>query len=347
MPDVLIVGGGLAGLALARQLQAEGHDWALVEARARLGGRILTSEDGADLGPAWIWPGQPRIAALLADLALPVFEQFSRGDLLHEDPDGQIHRMRGPGGMQGSLRVTGGLWTVVRALAADLPAERIHLRQTVRALSWQDGTVTASTATGDAFSANRVVLALPPRIAATLRFTPALPQEAIRAMAQTRTWMAGHAKAVAIYDRARWRDAGLSGDAFSRRGPMVEIHDASGPDGTGPAAIFGFLGWPPADRQDEDRLRAAVLDQLARLFGPDAPLALHLKDWAQDPLTATKADAAPLTRHPAYGPVPGTQDLWGGRLILGSTEVGEPHGGFIEGALDAAEAARARLNVTL
>ncbi len=44
--EVLIVGGGLAGLSLADKLSREGVDFLLVEAQNRLGGRILTEDIG-------------------------------------------------------------------------------------------------------------------------------------------------------------------------------------------------------------------------------------------------------------------------------------------------------------
>jgi len=44
--EVLIVGGGLAGLSLADKLAREGVDFLLVEAQNRLGGRILTEDIG-------------------------------------------------------------------------------------------------------------------------------------------------------------------------------------------------------------------------------------------------------------------------------------------------------------
>ncbi len=60
---VAIIGGGLAGLCAARLLHAAGVDFQLLEARERLGGRILSvdatglaSDDGFDLGPSWFWP---------------------------------------------------------------------------------------------------------------------------------------------------------------------------------------------------------------------------------------------------------------------------------------------------
>ncbi|MGB5869965.1 MAG: FAD-dependent oxidoreductase, partial [Albidovulum sp.] len=40
--DVLNIGGGLAGLSLARGLHAAGQDFLLLESRSRFGGRIKT-----------------------------------------------------------------------------------------------------------------------------------------------------------------------------------------------------------------------------------------------------------------------------------------------------------------
>ena len=40
--DVVIVGGGLAGLAAARRLDRAGVNWLLVEAADRIGGRVAT-----------------------------------------------------------------------------------------------------------------------------------------------------------------------------------------------------------------------------------------------------------------------------------------------------------------
>ena len=81
MHEVLIIGGGLSGLRVADRLLKEGRDVVLLEARARLGGRILSVPGlhaGAahDAGPAWVWPElQPRITALLAEMGLDLFPQ--------------------------------------------------------------------------------------------------------------------------------------------------------------------------------------------------------------------------------------------------------------------------------
>lgn len=337
----LIIGGGLSGLALADMLQRQGHDYLLAEARNRCGGRILTAQvDNAafDMGPAWFWPGQPRIAALIQRLGCQKFDQYAQGDLVFEDTTGVAQRGRGFASMQGSWRLHGGLAAMTDALVRGLPKHRVQLNAAVKSLARSASGLTATLTNGAAIRADQVVLALPPRIAAGLTFAPALPDHAIRAMQAVPTWMAGQAKAVAVYDTPFWRDAGLSGDAQSRHGPMVEIHDASPAIG-GPYALFGFIGVPPSGRQNEQALRQHLLAQLTRLFGAQAadPKALILQDWAFDPWTATDADHAPLSAHPTYGMPPALAGLWDGTLHFAGTEVAPDFGGYLEGALEAAE----------
>ena len=347
--DVLIVGGGLAGLRLAEMLQAAGCDYRLVEKRDRLGGRILSREyAGAkfDLGPAWFWPGQPRMAELAARLGVGVFEQFATGDFRFEDGRGRVQQGRGAGSMQGSLRIDGGISALCDALVGNLDPQRVQLGAAVQGCTRTRTGLRARLDTGTEITARRIVLALPPRLAAQISFSPALPAATVETMSRIPTWMAGQAKAVALYNTPFWRETGLSGDAISQRGPMVEIHDASPADGRA-GALFGFIGVAPPHRKDADLLKQAIRAQLGTLFGPEAatPLDLILKDWAFDPATSTEADHAPLTCHPTYGLPPALANLWDGALLLGGTEVARGFGGYLEGALEAAEAAFQQISV--
>src|SRR5262249_60090103 len=56
--EVVIVGGGAAGIAAGRRLHDAGIDCLVVEARSRLGGRAFTLRDGPDysidLGCGWL-----------------------------------------------------------------------------------------------------------------------------------------------------------------------------------------------------------------------------------------------------------------------------------------------------
>jgi monoamine oxidase len=338
---ILIIGGGLSGLAFAEMLEPRGHDYMLVEARARFGGRIKTEYHGAgyfDMGPAWFWPDQPRIAALIDRLGLEKFDQFTDGIFAFEDEHGEVERGHGFASMQASWRLKGGFFALTQALANRLPDTRKILNAPVIALSKVDACITATLGNGELLKANRVVLALPPRLAAKITYTPSLPETATQSMQAIATWMAGQAKAVAIYDKPFWREAGMSGNAMSRHGPMVEIHDASPFEG-GSYALFGFIGTPPPDRQDEKALHRNCRAQLGRLFGVEAanPLELYIKDWAFDPYTSTQADKSPLYDHPAYGMPGAFNGLWNNSLHFGGTEVAPQFGGYIEGALESAE----------
>lgn len=343
--EIAIVGGGLAGLALADRLEQAGRDYHVFEARQRWGGRIRTLEAGGgafDLGPSWFWPGQPLLAALTRRFRLDVFEQYATGAQLYEDGAGGVHRGRGYASMAGSWRIGGGTGRLIERLVAALPDKRLHAGAAVRAVSADEGIELAD---GIRVRARTVVLALPPRLALSLRFDPPLPDTVLRELADIPTWMAGQAKFVAVYSRPFWRAAGLSGDAMSHHGPLIEIHDASPADGR-PGALFGFVGVPPDRRRDRTQaLTAAALHQLERLFGAAAgnPIATRLADWAFCPETAAEPDRTGPAMHPDGGLPVGLESLWHGRLLLAGSEADALFGGYMEGALQRAETVAARI----
>ena len=344
--EIAIVGGGLSGLALADHLNLAGLDFQLFEARERFGGRILShpsSDFAFDLGPSWFWPGQERMAALIARFRLPFFEQHAAGDIIFEDETGRAQRGMGIASMQGSLRLDGGMQVLVKALLAQLPQDRLHLGKEALKVSADEGLLFAD---GTSCAARHIVLALPPRVSAKLHFEPALSGEQLSTLQSVPTWMAPHAKFIAIYEDAFWRAEGLSGDAMSRRGPLAEIHDASASSGS-PAALFGFLGVPAPQRAGNSaEIGKLALDQFANLFGPQAgvPIETVLYDWAQEPFTSTHSDLVSPPHHPAYTLPNCILDVWNGKLHFCSTELATESGGLLEGALSASETLARRLN---
>ncbi len=339
--DVIVIGGGLSGLALADHLQCAGVDYCLLEARLTLGGRIKVAQvEGAcfDLGPSWFWPGQPRMAAIVKRFGVVIFDQYSQGTLSFEDETGTVHRGQGFSSMEGSYRIQGGVFALIDSLARGLDRDRIMTSAVVTTIRNKAG-VEVELQSGEIVKGKRVVLAMPPRVAAGLTYEPALPADALDAMRSIPTWMGGQAKFVAVYDRAFWREDGLSGDAMSRHGPLTEIHDASDPS-TARGALFGFVGVPAGARKGRgEAIKAAAVEQLGRLFGAQAllPKQVFYQDWAQQVETASDLDLAPLNTHPFYGLPDVLSVLWEQRLRMGSTEVAPQFGGFLEGALEIAE----------
>lgn len=343
--QTLIIGGGLTGLALAYRLHQAGHDFQLVEARERFGGRIKSLDvDGQkfDLGPSWFWQGQHRVAQLLKDLKLAAFAQWSDGDQIYEQANGDALQNAGFMSMAGSMRIKGGTSALTDALAQQLAPDRLHLNAAVTNIT---SSGKAALADGRTFKADHIVLAVPPRIAAQLSYDPVLPDRAVQSLQAIPTWMGAHAKFVAVYSTPFWRDAGLSGDASSRRGPLAEIHDASPADGIF-GALFGFVGLPADVRaQAGPALAQAALTQLENLFGSPAstPIVSHLEDWSQASFTAAPADATPPPGHPPYAMPSALNDIWNGKLIFAVTELSHDNGGLIEGALAASENAASQI----
>lgn len=351
---VLIVGGGLAGLTTARLLHRAGVDVQVWEARERVGGRILSvdasghpSADGFDLGPSWFWPRmQPSMAEVVAELQLAAFPQHSDGDIVFQRMSREaVQRYGGSRQEPESMRLVGGTGALVTATASSLPSACVRLGSRLTHLSLTPGGVDArfidGTGSEETVCASHVVLALPPRLlASTVTFAPALDASTAARWLQTPTWMAPHAKFFALYDRAFWRDAGLSGTAQSMVGPLAEMHDAT--TASGQAALFGFVGISAAQRQTlgQDAIVAAAVRQLVTLFGPDAatPRATLYKDWAADPLTATEQDWTDGA-HPVVERRTRAEGAWGPWITLAGSETSPVEPGYLAGAVHAAECA--------
>jgi monoamine oxidase len=332
--DVVIVGAGVAGLSAAVAARAAGLDVVVLEARDRVGGRLLTLEyDGAplDLGATWCWAGEGHVDAMLRDLVLPTFDQWTAGDGCYETERG-IARLQGNPIDVPARRYARGAAALADALAAQLPAAVLYTGVEVRAIAAPGDSIIATTADGRRFTGRRVILALPPALAvATIELADDLVGTETRRIAEsTGVWMGQIVKVVCCYDEPFWRRAGLAGSAISTQGPLGEIHDMSGPDGT-PAALFGFaMSEPGGD------LRALVdraVAQLGRMFGPEAakPREAFAVDWATErytsPASPHPAASTATFGHPAFQPSPDARLLWA------STETARVSPGHVDGAI--------------
>lgn len=335
----------MAGLAAAYRLSSAGLAVQVLEARARVGGRLMTVEPGSpsggsfDLGGTWHWAADTEVAMLAESLGLIAFPQFDAGLGLHEDP-GQARPL--PVDLAGAeaapVRLDGGCQALAQGLADRLAGDAVALGVSAVAVERRGSSLAVTTAADDGLGsvmADFAVVAMPPRLVLqNIAFDPPLPDDLVAVMAATPTWMAGTVKCVAIYERPFWREAGFSGSAFSHVGPLHELHDASGRSGV-PAAIWGLMAEDPALRAMEPGERVhLVLDQLQRLFGGEAaqPIDYFERDWSSDPNTneAETDLGIPLID---YGHALFSRPLMDGRLVWAGAETAHTGGGHMEGAV--------------
>lgn len=351
--DVVVIGAGVSGLATARGLTQRGVRVAVLEARDRVGGRLL-STGSLDLGATWFWPNETRIVRLVDELDIPVHSQYLAGDAMFHDPAGQ----HGPPGAQRldgnpldvqSGRFVEGADSVTTALARRLPAGAVHLGTIVESVAVDADRCHVVATDGAAWTCAHVVLALPPALATrSLSFTPSLPDDVAAVASNTPVWMGAISKVVVRYADAFWRRAGLSGSGISHVGPMREVHDMSGPDGD-PAALFGFA--PARAAGSPTATGDAVIAQLVDMFGSLAadPVDVAIVDWRHEPFTSP-TDVEALDVQQAYGQTYG-HPLFGmptmhDRLHWASTETSREAPGHIEGALAAAERTVANISAS-
>uniref|UniRef100_A0A8C5NXN7 Amine oxidase n=1 Tax=Jaculus jaculus TaxID=51337 RepID=A0A8C5NXN7_JACJA len=97
--DVIVVGGGISGLAAAKLLHDSGLNVVVLEARDRVGGRTYTIRNPkvkyVDLGGSYVGPTQNRILRLAKELGLETYKVNEVERLIHH-VNGKSYPFRGP-----------------------------------------------------------------------------------------------------------------------------------------------------------------------------------------------------------------------------------------------------------
>ena len=89
--DVVVVGAGVTGLTAATRLRDNGLDVVVLEARDRVGGRLLTDDvDGVrlEVGGQWVSPDQTALLAMLDELGLDTYPRYREGASVYIGLDG-------------------------------------------------------------------------------------------------------------------------------------------------------------------------------------------------------------------------------------------------------------------
>jgi monoamine oxidase len=249
-----------------------------------------------------------------------------------------------PGGAQESRFVGGAQKLSIRM--AEALGNRVVLECRVWALEQSADGLSLQTARGT-FRCRYAIVAIPPLLAGRIRYASGLPLRRDQLMA--RMPMGSCIKYVATYERAFWREAGFSGEAFSDTGPTTTTFDDSSHDGSQPALVTfsdGGVARVWGDRSPEER-RQAVLAELARFFGPQAahPTGFIEKNWGEDPWSGgcyagimgpgVMTDCGSALRQPS------------GRIHWAGTETAVEWTGYIDGAIESGQRAAGEVSARL
>ncbi|MFE9443139.1 flavin monoamine oxidase family protein [Streptomyces sp. NPDC006602] len=281
-----------------------------------------------DVACTSIFSAQPRELSLL-------FVLFYIAAAGNESAPGTLERLTETAGGAQESRFVGGSQQVPVRLAATL-GDRVVLNAPVRSIT-RSGTKYVVTADGVTVTARRVVVALPPPLAARITYDPLLP--AARDQLTQRMPMGSIGKAIAVYDTPFWRADGLNGQVVSDTGVVRSTFDNSPPDASH-GALMGFIEADEMrayDAASADEVKAAVLKDYAVYFGDKAksPTSFVLQRWDNESFSrgGPVAFAPPgvLTQYGAALRRPVGDIHWAG------TETSTYWNGFMDGAVRSGE----------
>ena len=338
--NVIIIGAGLAGLTLARLLGKENLKCTILEARDRLGGRILTSrlpgEAPVEMGATWLGSQHTALMKLMDELNLEKFEQ-QMGHYVHFEPisTSPPQLVELPENQEPTYRVVGGTDQIISALSGSLRNSSIVLNQRVKNIEFKGETVTVETEL-DRYECDLVVSTLPPKLLAELiTFEPSLPENLRTVAASTQTWMAESIKIALTFEYPFWRVGKNSGTVMSNAGPVNELYDHSNREGT-LFALKGFMNSAYHSLSREER-REIVVKQLRKYYGDPVEqyIAYHELVWRHETQTYSEY-AGPVFPHQHNGDFVYHRAWYDGRFYLAGAETSSISPGYMDGAVESA-----------
>jgi monoamine oxidase len=202
-----------------------------------------------------------------ADVSALAFLEIARGA-------GGLIQLRYDGKHGGQhLRVREGTSAIAAHMAKLLKPETLQLNADIHSISKAHDVKSwiVSTASGKAYAARKLMLAIPTPAYKRINFQPSLqtllPRDLATYVSSTRYGVS--VKYIVLFATPFWRDVGSCGLAQSFSGPFNHCRDTS-VDADGLYALMGFVTAGVARtwlQYDDERRKEEVLRQIGRLFG--------------------------------------------------------------------------------
>lgn len=340
-PEIIIIGGGLAGLLTAYLIEQEGGSPRILEARNRLGGRIHTirPDDGPplEMGATWLGKKHHHLLAFLDDLDIDIYEQYMGNKGYYEPMSVSPPQLVDlPPNEEPSYRIAGGTDQMIQALEAQLDDSQVLLGRAVTAIRKESDGLEVQT-TNERFKADMVISTLPPKLLVdNITFVPSLPDELTGIASQTHTWMAESIKVALTFEEPFWRNPNSSGTIFSNVGPLNEMYDHSG---NNHYALKGFMD-SAYHSVSRERRKELVLQQLHRFYGKkvNSYRSYHELVWKREPFSHADYNQ-PVIPHQHNGHPVFQRCFLGDRLLISGSETAAEFPGYMDGAVESARRA--------
>lgn len=339
--NIVIIGAGLSGLTLAYLLKKQNIDAHILEARSRIGGRILTvcnkNSTPLDMGATWLGKKHKSLNRLLSELDIGIFGQILGKRAIYEPMSLSPHQLVDlPPNHDPSFRIRGGSSTVINALNSALNQDYVHLNTQVTKIVAQEKSIDVLTKE-KTYSASILVSTIPPYL-----FSKSITadwsefEQVKQTMNQTHTWMGDSIKIGLGFDQAFWRSEDSSGTIFSNVGPIPEMYDHADYESSS-FGLIGFLNGSYYSISKEERL-AMILAQLEKYYGKIVRNYTCYEElvWANEPFTFSSYDAHILPHqnngHPSF-----KNPIFNKRLFISGSETANSYPGYMDGAVESAQ----------
>ncbi|SDG87570.1 flavin monoamine oxidase family protein [Psychroflexus sediminis] len=334
MPKVLIVGAGLSGLSTAYGVRKSNMDVEILEARPRLGGRILTKNLNPrhlELGATWFGPQHTSLLKLIRELNIPFKTQENGREAMYDfRPKGNLERFQIPHQEASTYKFDNGTSALIDTLKKEISVP-IHYNEVVKSVKFDQGFEIRTE--NRQFKADYLVISIPPQlITDSIRFEPGLSEHSHVLLSKTHTWMSDSIKFSVAFDSDFWKKDGFTGTLMSPQQIIQEMYDHSDVR-TAQHALVGFLNSSYSELTKEER-KQRVLKQLGTLFLNDDVQNEAYADvnWREEKFTIHEK-AELLVPHQNNGNPGLREGFFSNRLFFSASETAAQTPGYMDGAV--------------